>query len=255
MHLIDRYAYATKARYVTPAQKAALALAVIGLCLGLNTPAVGLTATAEMVLLVVLWAGHAPAVMLRVLLAEAAFLALVVVGVAVSLSLTPRSAALAVRLGPVWLNSDAPQVQEALRLLTRALGSVAAMNFLALTTPMVDLIDLLRRVRVPVLLLDMMTVTYRFIFTLLESMERMYVAQASRLGYATWWRGMRSAALLGSRLFLDAYQRNRRLHIALEARGYQGDLRVLPGTYTRDRSLLAWGVFILSSLVLVWRVV
>ncbi len=63
------------------------------------------------------------------------------------------------------------------------------MNFMAMTTPLVDMVDLFRRVGVPVILIDVMTLMYRFIFVLLDSLDRMYVAQNSRLGYRSWRRG------------------------------------------------------------------
>jgi energy-coupling factor transporter transmembrane protein EcfT len=44
---------------------------------------------------------------------------------------------------------------------------------------------------------------------------------------------MRSAGLLASRLFIDTYQRSRRMQVALDSRGMGGALRVLPINYAR----------------------
>jgi cobalt/nickel transport system permease protein len=126
------------------------------------------------------------------------------------------------------------------------------MNFLALTTPLVDLVDLLRRLRCPLLLIDLMTLIYRYVFVLLESLDQMYTAQSSRLGYVNFRRGITSAGLLGSQLFIDAYRRSQRLQVALESRGYSGELKVLPTTYQYDRRLWGWGTGMIVSLLLVW---
>jgi cobalt/nickel transport system permease protein len=130
------------------------------------------------------------------------------------------------------------------------------MNFLALTTPLVDMLELFRRWRVPTILVDIMVIIYRFIFVLLESLERMYMAQDSRLGYHTsYFRAMNSAALLGSRLFIDAFQRSQRLQIALESRGYNGgDLQVLPSYYLSDRKIIWAGLAVAASMILVWLI-
>jgi energy-coupling factor transporter transmembrane protein EcfT len=61
-----------------------------------------------------------------------------------------------------------------------------------------------------------------------------------------------SAGLLGSQLFIEAYQRSRRLQIALESRGYQNDLTVLPTVYQADRHLWFWQAGVILSLLLVW---
>lgn len=105
----------------------------------------------------------------------------------------------------------------------------------------------------PVLLLDVMQTMYRFIFLLLDTMERMVIAQQSRLGYATWRTSMRSSGIVASRVWLDAYQRSRRMQQALDSRGYAGELRVLPSTYHHSRNLyLLHGVMMLSLLAVWW---
>jgi cobalt/nickel transport system permease protein len=119
---------------------------------------------------------------------------------------------------------------------------------------LVDMLELFRRWRVPVILVDIMVVIYRFIFVLLDSLNRMYMAQDSRLGYNTsYFRTMNSAALLGSRLFIDAFQRSRRLQVALESRGYDGgDLRVLPSNYQTNRKIGWAGIAVVTSMLAVW---
>jgi cobalt/nickel transport system permease protein len=183
---------------------------------------------------------------------------LTTIGVAVSLSLTdPRPITnWAIQVGPVWVSSSVQGLDLAIHLITRALGATAAMNFLALTTPLVDLVELFRGWHVPVLLIDLMTIIYRFIFVLLESLNRMHQAQDSRLGYHTsFFRTMTSAGLLGSRLFIDAYQRSQRLQIALESRGFEGELKVLPTHYKFDHKTMWLSISVVATLFLVWIIV
>ncbi|NJO83957.1 MAG: cobalt ECF transporter T component CbiQ [Blastochloris sp.] len=252
MHLIDRYAYNNALRRTDPAQKGGLAVLTILLCLLLDRPTVGLLAVAWMLALTALWARVPAFAFGRTLLAEGLFLLLSVVGVALSVSLSqPDAAPLAWRIGPLWFSTSSDALDLALRLLTRALGCAAALNFLILTTPLTDLIELLRRLRIPETLIELMTLIYRAIFVLLESLERMRIAQDARLGYHDARRAMRSAALLGSQLFLDAYRRSKRLQIALDSRGLDGPLRVLPLDYTFDRRAWWISAALAASLVLV----
>lgn len=253
MHLIDRYAYTSRIRRIDPAQKAALAVLVILLCLLLNRPAVGLVAVGWMAVLTVCWASVPWRVVGRVLVAEALFLVLAVVGVALSLSTAPPPATFrGIAVGPLWVSTSPASLALAALLASRALGCAAAMNFLALSTPLVDLVELLRRLCVPTGLIDLMSVMYRFVFVLLESMQRMYTAQQSRLGYATRRAAMRSSGLLASRLFVAAYQRSKRMQTALESRGYTGDLRVLPLAYHHDARVYALAAAVAGSLLLAW---
>lgn len=257
MHIIDCYAYSNKIRAVDPAQKAGLALVVLLLCLILNHPVVSVLAVAWMWTLAV-WQAALPAFVFgRVLLAELFFLSLATVAVALSVSTTspvdPQAWLLS--LGPLRISSSPDALYDASNLVLRALGAASAMNFLALTTPLVDLVELMRRLRFSPVLIDLMAVMYRFIFVLLESLNRMYLAQNSRLGYSSYRRGMMSAGLLGSQLFIDTYRRSRRLQTALDARGYTGgDLRVLPATYYRSRRFLLLSGATVLSLFAVWLV-
>lgn len=252
---IDHYAYTNRLRQVDPVVKAGLASSVLLLCLALSRPAVGILATLWMWGLSICLAGLPAAVFGRLLIAEGTFMLITVVGVALSVSTSPvlGEDSWSWQIGPLWVSSSPAMIQLALTLLTRALGGAAALNFLALTTPMVDVIELLRRLHVPALLIDLMTITYRYIFILLENLERMVTAQSSRLGYANLRRSMVSAGLLASRLFIETYQRSQRLQTALDSRGYSGagNLKVLPLNFRFDFPLVGLGMLALISLVLV----
>lgn len=254
MDWIDRHAYSNRIRTLEPAYKAGLALAVILLCLVLSRPAVGLLAAVWMAGLLIGWAGVPPWTVLRVFLGEATFLMLAVGGVALSISIGPAPSASTTwswRVGPLWLFSSPTAIELAVMLASRALGCAAAMSFLSLTTPLVDLVDLARRLHLPPLLVDLATLIYRFVFELLETLERMRIAQNNRLGYSNFRRSMASAALLASRLWLETYRRSRRLQIALEGRGYAGELRVLPNEYRRSAHVIGLGLVISASLLAV----
>ena len=255
MKLIDDFAYNNHLRSVDPAYKAALTLSVLLLCLVLDSPLVGIVALLWMVGLAVFMAGLPLKVFGRVLLAEFSFFVLATAGVAVSVSLTsPLSInPWAVQAGPFWLSTSREALDQALLILTRVMGCVAAMNFLALTTPMVDLIALFSRLRIPNILIDITTLMYRFIFALLESLHTMWIAQESRLGYSSgFWRSIVSAGHLGSRLFIDAFQRSKRLQTALDSRAYQGELRVLTLEYETGGKITIAGILLAFSLLLTW---
>jgi cobalt/nickel transport system permease protein len=255
LYIIDRYAYYNRIRQVDPAYKAGLALTVVMLCLILNEPPVGLAAVGWMYGIAVV-TGIPGRTFARLIGAEGLFLMLTVVGVMVNLSLADpgHMSTWAWSVGPIWISTSPASLYGGVNLVTRALGAAAAMNFLALTTPMVDIIELLRRWRIPGELIDIMTVIYRSIFLLLESLDTMYRAQESRLGYNTsYWRAMNSAALLGSRLFIEALQRSRRMQVALESRGYEGgNLQVLSSPYKSGRNMVWLGLAVTASLFLVW---
>jgi len=259
LHIIDQYAYGNRIRKVDPAYKVGLALTMLLLCLLLSEPLVGAVAVIWMFSLAVGLAKVPARVFGRMLFVEGTFLVLTTIGVVLSVSLVDPTgiSTWAWQLGPVWFSSSPDALEQGVTLVLRALGCASAMNFLALTTPLVDILELFRRWKMPVILIDIMTVVYRFIFVLLDTLNTIYKAQDSRLGYHTsYFRAMNSAALLGSRLFIDSFQRSRHLQTALESRGYDGgDLRVLPSTYQPDTRILWAGTAAVTNLFLVWIIV
>jgi len=256
MHRIDRYAYGNALQQVDPLIKGGLALGVILLCLTLNEPAVGLAAALWMLILAVGLARIPARAFGGLLLAEGAFLLLATIAVILSFSLHPPSAAWRLHPGPVWISTTPADLYLGANLILRALGAAAAMNFLAMTTPMVDIIDALHRLHMPAIIIDLMTLMYRFIFVFLESLERMVRAQDSRLGFnASYMRRMQNAAWIATHLFIETFLHSRRLHRALASRGYDGgDLRVLPVSYTTHRGLILLGSLAALTLILVWAI-
>ena len=229
MRWIDRYAYGNRIRRLNPAYKAGFSLSVILVCLVLNDPLVCALALVIVLGLAVFWAGLPASFFLKVLLTEGSFLLVGVLGVAVSLSTIPSGSGL--KVGFLWLLVTPDSLMNAVSLFMRSLSCAAALNFLAFTTPLVDLVDLLRRLKVPAILIDLMALIYRFIFILMDSFERMLHAQEVRLGFNGWRNSLHSAAQIGTNLFIEAFRRSRKLEKALQGRGWDGHLNVLPQEY------------------------
>lgn len=137
----------------------------------------------------------------------------------------------------------------------RSLACLTALLFLALTTPLSDIISLLRRCRVPDTLLDLMTLCYRTLFVLSEAVHETITAQSARLGYATFTLSIRSLGGLVSNLIVQVWQRSLALHIAAQARNNSGTLRFLENSYSNSQryimiSASAGGLMLLLAIIL-----
>jgi cobalt/nickel transport system permease protein len=233
MRWVDRFAYSNRIRLLDPAYKAGFSLIGLLVCLVIDQPVLSLCVMIGVILLAILWAGLPAGFLIKLLTAEASFLVIGVASIAVSISTIPSSGSVAV--GPFWLNITPATLYLAFRLLMRSLGCASAMNFLALTTPMVDLIELGRRIYLPDLLIDLMSLIYRFIFTLLDCLDQMVLAQEVRLGFNGFKTSLHSAGRIGANLFIEAFRKSQRLEVALEVRGWEGSLRVLPQVYQHPK--------------------
>lgn len=229
MRWVDRFAYSNRIRWLDPIYKVGFSLSVLTICLIVDQPLFSLSLMGAVALLAIFWAGLPAGFFIKLLTVEAGFLVIGVASIAISISTTSTLGSAAI--GPLWVSITPSSLSLAFKLLMRSLGCASAMNFLALTTPMVDLIELGRRFHFPDLLIDLMSLIYRFTFTLLDCLDQMVLAQEVRLGFNGFKTSLRSAAQIGANLFIEAYRKSQKLEIALEGRGWKGSLHVLPQEY------------------------
>ena len=82
----------------------------------------------------------------------------------------------------------------------------------------------LRKLKVPVIFVDMLALTYRYLFVLVEEVQRLRRAAAAR-GYRPRWLGQ--AVLVGrliGQLFVRSYERAERVYGAMVQRGFNGQM-------------------------------
>lgn len=232
--LIEQSAYANRWRGVSPFAKGAFALSGLLAAFLAATPLHALAIALLVATAAVTGAGVRPALYLRVALPPLGFLALSSLSFFVSIA--------ADESGLAW--RFAPEAWPAFAVLAaRSCAALSALLFLVLTTPLPDLLYLLRCLRVPGTLLDLMVLCYRMLFVFSEALHDTLTAQSARLGYANTRLSLRSLGLLAANLAVQVWQRAEALHRAAQSRAGDGPLCFLPPRFERTRSqTLAGGV-------------
>lgn len=130
-----------------------------------------------------------------------------------------------------------------------------AAALLVYTTPFHDLLEGLERLRLPRLMVAVISLMYRYLAVLTDEATRMMRARASRAATPPgapapdWrWQGRVVGNMVGA-LFIRAYERSERVYIAMQSRGYQGHLRHLHDRpFPRPQlALLAAAVLLLAA--------
>ena len=239
--LIEQSAYANRWRKVAPAAKGAFALAGFVAAFAAATPRAALAVAALICLVTLVGARVAARRYLRVAAPALIFLAISCGSLAFSVNVDTLSSA-SFDLAPGgW--------QQVGEVGARSLGALAALLFLVLTTPLIDLIALLRQLRTPEVLLEIMVLCYRMLFVFSEAVHDTLTAQSARLGYSTNRLALRSLGGLAANLTLQVWQRASDLNVAAQSRNNDGPLRFLEPTYANGRRDLALAVAAGSALV------
>jgi cobalt/nickel transport system permease protein len=239
MHLIDRLAHTNRWTDRHPGEKLLLGGGLLLLSVVLPpVPGAVLILTAAAAAAV--FGARTPvADYCRVLALPAAFL--ISGGIVLALSVRLDGAGPAVTWSPAG-------AMTAIEVSLRALAATASLLLMILTTPITDLLGLLRRARVPAEIVDITLLVYRFIMVVVDAAERGRISQASRMGYSGFRHSLRSAGLLAAALLPRCLDRAARMENGLAARAYGGDLRVLsPPSILSVRFLV--GALMLEGLI------
>jgi cobalt/nickel transport system permease protein len=152
-------------------------------------------------------------------------------------------------LGPLTLTVSGEGLRMFTTIALKSWVSVQAALLLAFTTPFHDLVDGLRQLRLPRIMVAIISFMYRYLSVLTEEATRMGRARAARSadrdgrgGRSILWRAKVTGSMVGS-LFLRSYERSERIYAAMQARGFEGQLRHLHG-----RALDATDYLVLASM-------
>lgn len=140
--------------------------------------------------------------------------------------------------------------------------SVQAAIVLASSTNFSDLLQAMRAIRIPRLLVAIFSLMWRYLFVLVDEALRLMRARAARSGIdprgptartggSISWRGRVTGGMAGS-LFLRAFDRSDRIYQAMLARGYDGEIRALPMVPLSWTSWLVLGVGLSLFTLLTW---
>lgn len=254
MLIIDKLSYQSKLRYKNAGEKFGFSVATLILCVAGGSAVIGLPVFALMGVLTV-WKGGIPLRRyLKLLTIPLMFLLLNVLILGLSIRRTPLDV-FAVSFGGWYLTAGRETIRYALRIFVTAMAAVSCLYFLSCNTPMTDILNVLKKLKCPKLLIELMLLIYRFIFVLLDCAHAISVSQKSRLGNITCRTSLKSFGALASALFVRAVNRSGSLYDAMESRCYDGDIHVLseddPPRKTEAAAILCFEAILLTATVIV----
>jgi cobalt/nickel transport system permease protein len=164
-------------------------------------------------------------------------------------------------IGSWTLTGYAEGLERFISVALKSWLSVQAAIVLASSTPFPDLLQAMRAIRIPRLLVAMFGLMWRYLFVFVDEALRLMRARAARSGVvaetgrrpggSVTWRARVAGGMAGN-LFLRAFERSDRIYMAMISRGYDGEIRTLPMTAIGSGSwfVLGAGLFLLILLLL-----
>lgn len=213
---IDSYAYHSEMADWNPSFQAAFAVAAMILVISFDRVSVSLMTFLFMSGMTTVIGKIRKKDYIRLLNIPAVFILLA--GVAILLQFGENGT------GKMQVYVSRQSVQLTVHVVLKAFAAISALFMLTLSTPMSEIIAVLRRIHVPAIILELMYLIYRYIFILADTNRHQREASTSRLGYVDFRTSLHTFGSEMANLLVMSMKRAQEYYDAMESRGYDGSV-------------------------------
>lgn len=254
LNTIDYYACVSRLRSWNPRLKAAVAVSGLLICIAANDVWISCLVLLSMSAITILAGGLSWRKYLALFRIPFGFLVLGTAAIAIGISREPYGQVLISAAG-FYLYVTEEGIRLAAGLVLKASASLSAMYMLVLSTTASEVIGVLKSIRTPRIIVELMNLIYRFIFVMTDSQRQMKQAAESRLGYSGFKTSCRTFGRIGGNLFVVSLKKAGIYYNAMTARCYDGELLFLE----EERPVKGWQIGAaagyVGGLVLAWLLV
>jgi len=118
-------------------------------------------------------------------------------------------------------------LQVLMNIMAKAWLSILSLILLISTTKLTSLLKGLEQLRMPKIMVMILSFMYRYLFILVGEVLCMRQARDSRNFGGNRWRQLRTTGNMIGTLFIRSYERGERVYVAMLARGFDGQSRTL----------------------------
>ena len=237
---IDYYAYISAMREWNPAFKVFFSLLVLVLCIIFNSIYVSLFVLITMGFIIV-YRGKIPFHQyFSTLTIPIVFVIVGSITIAIGFSREPIGE-FNFHLFFFYIYTSKESLMKMANLMLKAMGAVSALYLMTLSTPSGEIISVMRKVHVPKLFVELMSMIYRYIFVIMETQKKMKDSAESRLGYVDYKTAIKSFTGTASNLLVVSLKKANAYYDALVSRGYNGELLFLERKKALDTEQIVLG--------------
>ena len=128
-------------------------------------------------------------------------------------------------IGDLYIYTTDENIKKSCILFWRALSGVSSMYMLALSTPLNEIIYVMKKARTPKIIIELMYLVYRFIFIMRDSYKSMRKSIESRLGFIDYRTSLLSFGKIISNILIISLRKSNSFYDAMESRCYRGEIR------------------------------
>lgn len=138
-----------------------------------------------------------------------------------------------------------------INLVTKSYSLIISVNFLFVTTTIVDITYIMKRLKLPSFFIELFILIYRYIFYIFDIRDNIKNSQLSKLAYGTYKKSIKDFAILIKTVFTRSFLKVEHMKYSLLARNYNGTVNYLHRKKVRSNKnyvyLLSW--IIITNLI------
>jgi cobalt/nickel transport system permease protein len=155
-------------------------------------------------------------------------------------------------LGFGYVFTSIVQLKKMIFLILKIFAAISALQMLTLSTPSYEIIYVLRKAYVPKIIVELMSLIYRYIFILMDVSTKMKNSAKSRQGYCDFKTSCYTFGNIASNMLIISLKKANAYYDAMEARCYDGELVFLEEEKNIDRVQVISATAFIISLILLW---
>lgn len=248
---IDYYAYLSHMRSWNPKLKVGFGVGMLLISILANNLYVSTIVMITMAYLIVIkgklpWHDY-----LSVLMIPIVFLVLGSIAIAIGFD-TKETGDYRIFLGSFYIYTTKENIMALVYLWGKVLAAISAMYMITLTTPSGEIISVLRGLKVPKIIIELMNLIYRYIFIIMDVQCKMKNSAQSRLGYSDLKTAYYSFGRIASNLLVVSLRKASMYFDAMESRCYDGDLLFLEEEKPLNKKHCIYMTIYIAIVIIIW---
>ncbi|WP_076459852.1 cobalt ECF transporter T component CbiQ [Limosilactobacillus caccae] len=154
------------------------------------------------------------------------FVILSIIGIVVTVASDKASLLWPLKVGSVYLGMAKVMLPQAGRVALQCMTAIVCTYWFALTTPFIQILQVLKAAHLPRMMIEVTMLMYRFIFIFVDAFEQIHRAQKLRCGYDSVGMTIHSSAVLAKMLFEQVIINYEMMTKALDAKLYDGEFYI-----------------------------
>ncbi|AWK52056.1 cobalt ECF transporter T component CbiQ [Clostridium beijerinckii] len=248
---IDFYAYASKIRHWNASFKVYLSVLTLILCILLDNPYVSVTVIIVMTYLTVVKGGLSAHGYLSILAIPIAFILIGTFTIAIDFSKQPMGQ-YNLYLGFCYVFTSQEKLKTVVFLILKVFATISALQMMTLSTPSSEIIYVLRKAHLPKLIVELMSLIYRYIFILMDIYTKMKNSAESRQGYCDFKTSCYTFGSIASNMLVISLKKANAYYDAMEARCYDGDFIFLEEDKKIETIQITTAAAFIIFIILLW---